>query len=282
MKQTKRKPQGATRTDTRAWVEQKPAKPALRGRVSLKLPMKLLRGLAVIGVMTVLVMGGSRVLVSLDQPITRVQVAGKLRHLDQAAIAQWVQGQITDGVLSTDLRSLQAQLQQRPWVANVAVRRQWPGVLHISLQERVAVARWNDKDLVTAEGEVFKPQQLPVFEQLPHLWGVDVSASDVLQQFLWLQGQFQEFGLQVVAVSKAQRGAWQIELVTQAATDSEDQAVSLQVAFGKQDLMARLARFKTLYDSVLQARINEIERVDLRYTNGIAVQWKDAENVTQT
>jgi len=276
MKKSKRKPQGATRT----MVEQKPAKPALRERVSLKLPMKFLRGLVVVAVMAVLVVGGGRVLDSLDQPITRVQVDGKLRHLDQAAIAQWVQGQITDGVLRTNLRSLQAQLQQQPWVAKVAVRRQWPGVLNVSLQERVAVARWNEKDLMTADGEVFKPRQLPVFEQLPHLWGVDVSAGEVLQQFRWLQAQFQDMNLHIVAVSKEQRGAWQVELVTEITENSEGEAVTLQIAFGKQDMKDRLARFKTLYDGVLQARINEIERVDLRYTNGIAVQWKDTEKVT--
>ena len=276
MKKSKRKPQGATRT----MVEQKPAKPALRERVSLKLPMKFLRGLAVVAVMALLVVVGGRVLDSLDQPITRVQVDGKLRHLDRAVIAQWVQGQITDGVLRTNLRSLQTQLQQQPWVAKVAVRRQWPGVLNVSLQERVAVARWNEKDLMTADGEVFKPRQLPVFEQLPHLWGVDVSAVEVLQQFRWLQAQFQDMNLHIVAVSKEQRGAWQVELVTEITENSEGEAVTLQIAFGKQDLKDRLARFKTLYDGVLQARINEIERVDLRYTNGIAVQWKDAEKVT--
>lgn len=276
MKQTKRKPQGATRTT----AEKKVAKPALSERVSLKLPVKLLRAVAVVGVVVALLMGGSRVLDRLDQPITRVQVAGELRHLDQAVIAEWVQGQITDGVLRTNLRSLQRQLQKQPWIAKATVRRQWPGVLAISLQERVAVARWNNKDLLTANGEVFKPQQLPLFEELPHLWGVDVSGREVLQQFHWLQVQFQTMDLQVVTVSKAQRGAWQIEVVPQLSDGEAGQAVSLQVAFGKHDLAERLERFKTLYESVLQARINEIERVDLRYTNGISVQWKDAENVT--
>lgn len=275
MKQAKRKPQGATRTTV-----EKRIKPALRERVSLKLPMKLLRRLVVVSVLVMLMMSGGRVLDSLDQPITQIQVTGKLTHLDQADIAAWVQGQITDGVLRTNLRSLQVQLQKQPWIATVTVRRQWPGVLHISLQERVAVARWNHKDLLTADGEVFKPQQLPVFEELPHLWGVDVSGREVLQKFRWLQAQFQNMDLQVVTVNKAQRGAWQVELISQLADEDKDKAASLQVAFGAHDLQARLERFKTLYDSVLQARINEIERVDLRYTNGIAVQWKDAENVT--
>ena len=276
MKQTKRKAQGATRTT----VEKKVAKHALRERVSLKVPMKLLRGVAVLAVLIVLVMGSSRVLDRLDQSITGVQIAGDLTHLDEAVIAEWVQGHITDGVLRTDLRSLQRQLQKQPWVAKVTVRRQWPGVLMIRLQEHVAVARWNSKGLLTVNGEVFKPQQLPLLEELPHLWGVDVSGREVLQHFRWLQAQFQTMDLQVVSASKAQRGAWQIEVTPQLVGENEAQAVSLKVAFGKYEIQQRLERFKTLYESVLQARINEIEGVDLRYTNGIAVQWKSADKVT--
>lgn len=276
MKKDKRRPQGATRS-----ANQKPARKPLPERVSLRLPMRLLRTLAVCGVLVVMVMGSGRLLDSLDQPITRVKVYGELTHIDEQAIAQWVEGQITEGVLSMDLRNLQTHLQAQPWVASAAVRRQWPGVLAISLSERVAVARWNEAGLLTAEGTVFKPPQLPLFEQLPHLWGADASAIEVLKQFHWMQQQFAGMRLQVVALSKAHRGAWQVELVTQAGqTEAADQSAIIQVALGKQELSARMARFKTLYDSVLQARINEIERVDLRYTNGVAVQWKAAEKVS--
>ena len=107
----KRKPQGATRTS-----EQKPAKRPLSERLPdrqlFSLPLKLLRGLTVIAVLVVMVMGGGRVLDSLDQPITKVQVAGDLTFIDGETVAQWVQGQITEGVLRTDLNSLQQQLQR--------------------------------------------------------------------------------------------------------------------------------------------------------------------------
>ena len=276
MKQIQRKAQGATRTT----ADNKVAKPALRERVSLKMPMKLLRGVAVVVVFVVLVLGGRLVLDRLDQPITRVQIAGELTHLDQAVIAERVQGYITGGLLLTDLRSLQRELQELPWVAKVAVRRQWPGVLVISFHERGAVARWNNSDLLTANGEVFAPQQLQLFEELPHLRGVDVSGLEVLQQFHWLQTRFAIMDLQVVTVSKTERGAWEVEVISLLVGDNDSQAASLRVLFGKYDLQQRLERFKILYESVLKARINQIERVDLRYTHGIAVQWKNAVKVT--
>lgn len=266
MKNSKHKPQGATRTS----VVQKPERKPVAER--LQLPLRLLRVVAICGVLAGLVFGGQRVLDSLDQPITQVKVAGDLKQIDEAAISAWVQAQITEGVLSTDLRNLQVQLQARPWVSSAAVRRKWPGVLAISLTEHEAVARWNEKALLTDKGLVFEPDQLPVFDELPHLWGADSSALDVLQQFYWMQEKFESLGMQVISVSKAYRGAWQVEVLAE-----QDEQISLQIALGKQDIDAKLVRFKTLYDSVLKSRLADVLRVDLRYTNGVAVQWKAAE-----
>jgi len=281
MKTNKRKPQGATRTS-----EQKPERRALSERLPdrqwFSLPLKLLRGLTVIAVLVVIVMGGGRVLDSLDQPITKVKVAGDLTFIDREDVSQWVQGQITEGVLRTDLNSLQQQLQARPWVARVSVRRQWPGILHISLRERVAVTYWNDHALLTAQGEVIEPQQLPVLGGAPLLRGVDSSSVEVLKQFARLQAKLAELSLQLVSVHKSERGAWQLQLLSAEALAAGEtgQGAMIEVALGKQQLDAKMARFKNLYHSVLKAKLNEIERVDLRYTNGVAVQWKAALTVS--
>jgi len=281
MRANKRKPQGATRTG-----ELKPERRTLSERLpdrqSFSLPLKLLRGLTVIAVLVVVVMGGGRVLDSLDQPITKVQVAGALTFIDGKAVAQWVQGQITEGVLRTDLNSLQQQLQARPWVERVSVRRQWPGILHVSLREHVAVAHWNDHALLTTQGQVIEPQQLPVLEDAPLLRGVDSSSVEVLKQFARLQAELVQLSLQLVSVHKSERGAWQLQLLSAEAlaTGETGQNSLIEVALGKQQLDAKITRFKNLYHSVLKAKLKEIERVDLRYTNGVSVQWKSAPKVS--
>lgn len=276
MKKSNRKPQGATRTS----VVQEPVRRPISELLSL--PLKLLKVTAVFGVLAVIVLGGQRLLDSLDQPITRVEVTGELMQIDEAGIANWVQGQITEGVLRTDLNNLQIQLQARPWVARVAVRRKWPGVLHVSLQEHVPVARWNEKALLTAQGLVFEPQQLPMMDDAPLLMGVDSSSREVLRQFARLQAELAELSFRVVSVKKSERGAWLLQLlsVEALAAGVSDQDALIEVALGKQELAAKLERFKNLYHSVLKVKINEIERVDLRYTNGVAVQWKTAPTVS--
>lgn len=276
MKKSNRKPQGATRTS----VAQEPVRRPISELLSL--PLKLLKVTAVFGVLAVIVLGGQRLLDSLDQPITRVEVTGELKQIDEAGIANWVQGQITEGVLRTDLNNLQIQLQARPWVARAAVRRKWPGVLHVSLQEHVPVARWNEKALLTAQGLVFEPQQLPMMDDAPLLMGVDSSSREVLRQFARLQAELAELSFRVVSVEKSERGAWLLQLLSADALAAglSDQDALIEVALGKQELAAKLERFKNLYHSVLKEKINEIERVDLRYTNGIAVQWKTAPTVS--
>jgi len=276
MKKSKRKAQGATRTSTVTEAVRRPISEVLR------LPFKLLKVAAVCGVLAVIVLGGQRLLDSLDQPITRVEVTGELKQIDETAIANWVQRQITEGVLLTDLNRLQSQLQALPWVARVAVRRKWPGVLHVSLQEHVPVARWNEKALMTAQGLVFEPLQLPTMDGAPLLKGVDSNSREVLQQFVRLQAELAELSFRVVTVQKSERGAWLLQLLSAealAAAETKPDAL-IDVALGKHELAARIERFKNLYHSVLKAKLNEIERVDLRYTNGVAVQWKIAPTVS--
>ena len=48
----------------------------------------------------------------------------------------------------------------------------------------------------------------------------------------------------------------------------------LKVVLGRDNTVLRLKRLTRIYNKVLLARINDIEVVDLRYTNGMAIGWK--------
>ncbi len=54
-----------------------------------------------------------------------------------------------------------------PWVRKVALRRQWPRRLEVTIEEHSPLARWNDAGLVNAQGEVFVADydgELPQFD----------------------------------------------------------------------------------------------------------------------
>jgi cell division protein FtsQ len=46
---------------------------------------------------------------------------------------------------------------------------------------------------------------------------------------------------------------------------------------GNKDQEQRLARFKVAYNQALGTNAKLIRRVDLRYTNGLAVEWKQSQ-----
>lgn len=207
--------------------------------------------------------GGTQLLDTLDQPLEEVQVRGEFEHLDVETIVQLVQRRVDAGLVAVDLLEVQQWLLKQPWIAQVSVRRKWPNLLQIDLVERSPVARWNLDALITANGEVFKPKENLARYQLPRLAGADESRKQVLQQYGWLSEQLKEEGLEIIELKKEQRGAWSVKL-----------AEGPRVELGNGDLRDKVQRFKGLYKKALNKRLDAIEKIDLRYTHGAAVQWK--------
>ena len=48
----------------------------------------------------------------------------------------------------------------------------------------------------------------------------------------------------------------------------------LQLLFGRDHLVEKVRRFAVVYEKELKEQIDKIERVDLRYANGLAVAWR--------
>ncbi len=259
---TERK-KGASRTRAGA-ARATSRKPASMPRIHVDLrPLARVVGLLV--VVAVAGLGVDWAVAQLDRPIQKVNVSGELHYIDAASIERLAAGHIADGVLTTDLPGVQRLLMQSPWIERAAVRRQWPGVLHIWLEERVPVARWGKQSLLTAAGSIFTPQQNIDWIGLPRLDGPEGHQAAVLEQYRWLSSNLQEIGLEVVAVNLEPRGVWRLEL-------HEGQGVQLYL--GQRDLAQKLARFKAIYQLTLQPQMEQIARIDLRYSNGIAVLWK--------
>jgi cell division protein FtsQ len=45
------------------------------------------------------------------------------------------------------------------------------------------------------------------------------------------------------------------------------------MVFGREQVMAKLQRFLSMYDHALGRYLPDIKRIDLRYQNGLAVHW---------
>jgi len=78
-----------------------------------------------------------------------------------------------------------------------------------------------------------------------------------------LSDQLVGHGLGFSGLNLEQRGAWTLRLGN-----------GIDVVLGRDQVEQRFERFMTVYQARLASRADEVSRVDARYTNGVAVQWK--------
>ena len=196
-------------------------------------------------------------------PLRIVQVRAQLKQLKESDIKTTVLPFLSQGFFRLSVRSIRDELQQLPWVQSVEVRRVWPDILQIAVQEQMAQAKWGEKGVLSTEGKIFYPDPQTIPSKLPQFEGPDARAKEMQQQYLALLEALGPIGLTVQKLDLSANGAWQMLLDN-----------GMTVILGKTGLSDRINRFVMAYQSNLQAQSQRIAYVDLRYTNGFAVGWK--------
>lgn len=208
---------------------------------------------------------GSRLMPLADRPIALISVEGDLQYIDGDAVQAVIEPYLNDSFLGIDLDGLHADLQDMPWVAQASVRRVWPDRLVIQLDEQLPVARWGDSALLNNEGKAFKPQNIGSFSELPRLSGPERAKRKVMRQYQQFSGLLRPQGMVVSSLELRDRGSWFLT--------TED---GMQLLLGRDNLVEKMQRFMTVEQLMLSDRRDLIARVDLRYSNGMAVAWRDA------
>ena len=196
--------------------------------------------------------------------IREVVFRGALDHVNAARLEAIVRDELSGTFFTMDLERARASLRAVPWVRSVALRRQWPRQLEITVEEYVPAARWNETALVDASGEVFAADydgELPRFE------GPDGRGAEVAARFREWSDALVPLGLTLDGIRLSPRGGW--HLVAKGAGGS------LAIELGREEPAARLARFVAVYGRTVGAlaRVGtRIEQVDLRHRDGFAAR----------
>ena len=149
-----------------------------------------------------------------------------------------------------------------PWVAEVRVRKRWPDRLEVRLTEHRAIAEWGDDRLLSDSGIVFDaPAERPV--DLPRFNAPTGREAEVVAFHQMARRTLVGRGESVREVTLSPRGGWYLRT-----------ASGLDIAVGREQPEARLARFGRLLPVLAGQRATQVlQRADLRYTNGFALQW---------
>jgi len=200
----------------------------------------------------------------LDRPVEQVVISGPAQHLDRKALGESLSHGINQTLLQVDIEQLQQQVKEQPWVSSATVVRDWPGTLQVEIEEEVPVARWGERGLLNHQGDIFWPELKEQYRTLPRLSGPAPDTERVMSQFHDLNQMFRSAGLNVVGLDFEARGAWTLELNN-----------DIKVVIGRENINERLQRFLEVYRLKLAEKADEIQQVDVRYTHGVAVKWRD-------
>ncbi len=202
----------------------------------------------------------------LARPIGLVSVEGQFTHIKEAELRTLVSPMISNGFLKLPLQDVKAALEENPWVATAAVARRWPDELSISIVEEQPIARWREQGFVNQYGKVIEVGMSRQLENLPLLIGRNNQATEVMSTYVALNQLLRSEGLYISELECDELQSWRLRFNN-----------GLALTIGRDNVMGKVQRFITAYQQALKPRVNEIARIDLRYDNGLAVAWRDAE-----
>ena len=195
-------------------------------------------------------------------PIRTIQLSGTFRHINQQEVESAVQHAIGEGFFSLNINRVQQTLSDKPWVESISIRRIWPDHLKIAIVEKRPVARWDDNHLLSDKAVVYRASTR-AFAELPLVHTAGSNPRQMLHLYYRLSGQFARLNETVVAVSKDSRGALDMQLGN-----------GLKIKVGRSEIERKIDRFVVIYDQQILPRQEDIQTLDLRYSNGFAVAWK--------
>ena len=190
-------------------------------------------------------------------PLQSVNLSVAPQRVDAAEVSQVIRNGVQGNFFTVDIERLRQALEKLPWVRNASIRREFPSSLEVQLEEHQAFARWNNSALVDTQGEVFDGDSDQV---MPDFVGEEGTAAEVTQRYAQFSQQLAVLDLQVTRLVLSPRHAWQMRLSN-----------GMVLELGRDDMQQRLARFVEAYPYSLAAIQSRVKYVDLRYSNGFAV-----------
>lgn len=195
-------------------------------------------------------------------PIKKVRVYG-MAHLEQDQVKDTLLPMVRRGFFSIDVEHVRDRLEKMPWVSDIVVRRNWPDQLDVTVIERQAVALWNHRSLLSAEGELFSPKTSTYPGQLTEFIGPDGKQITMLKYFVKMNRILGSLHAKISYLELTPYYTWKLKL---------DNGIVLKMGYS--DVLTRLSHFVKVYPKIVGSRAADVDYVDLRYSNGMAVRWK--------
>lgn len=198
-------------------------------------------------------------------PIKNVEIMG-VHKADHSEIQQILKSLVDNGFFSVDVELVKDRLLQSPWINRVAVQRLWPDRVVITIEEKSPVALWNNGALLSLNGDLFTPSKESYPTDLPSFIGPEGEQITMLQQYNKINNSLTPLHFKISRLELCATSAWRIVLDN-----------GIKITLGVQDILGRINHLVKVYPKIIGDRSSEVDSIDLRYSNGLAIKWKTVE-----
>lgn len=197
-------------------------------------------------------------------PVAQIRIEGVLNPTEQRLLQTSLQPLVRAGYFTADLTQIRDGALQHSWVDRVTVSRHWPHGIVVRAMPRHPIARWGSGRLLSDQGDVFSEAQPIDRRGLPLLHGPMSQSHAMMQQYYQINQWFAPLGLKLRELHLTERMTWFMTF------DS-----GLRVIVDQEQTQAKLQRLSVLAQHGLQDAWPQLAAIDLRYRNGMALQWKN-------
>lgn len=195
-------------------------------------------------------------------PIRWLEINGNFQRVSAEQLRAGLTPLISSSFFTIDLQDLRDAADRISWVSNVNVQKKWPDTVVVKIDEFMPFAHWNQGKLISSRGEAFAVPEADGIQGLPWLSGPENQLGQILDSWTTFNDELAPAGLEIEQLKLDQRGAWSLVLTN-----------GTTVHLGREAAHERLQRLMSSWNALLEDQVAPPSDVDLRYTNGFAVNW---------
>ena len=136
------------------------------------------------------------------------------------------------GLYNADVQKIQQSVQQLSWIDQAEVNRVWPDAIDIKIVEQTPIVRWGGEKLLNKRGEIFVPENVSSFTDLPIIIGPEGSEKELLKIMTEMDMTLNEKEMGLVEFRVDERRAWKLKLQN-----------NMELKLGRNEPLNKFSRF---------------------------------------
>lgn len=194
-------------------------------------------------------------------------VVGIRNTQEQQLVTQQLSHFQQNHYFTVNLVEIRDTLLKEPWIDEVIISRAWPKTIQVNVVPRQAVARWGQTDhWVSDSGEIFNVYYGQNAKYLPSISGPADQTKHIMRTFQEIERLFNPLGIQLTYLHLTERMTWLMQFDN-----------GLRVIVDQDQTMKKLRNLSIIAQQDLKPVWSRISSIDLRYRNGLAIQWRNAQ-----